>query len=569
MPMLDLSQFGLPTMPNGMLSPTGSFPPVPGLDEAALAQAAREAAAARLAAPQQRPVPPLPDVPAADTFGMPGGPMPFGSLAPQAEAPAAPALPPWLSEMAKAGPSKAGPPVSPMAPPIDPAALPPNSMPTSQLPLPDNVGPRTPLAPPGQPLDISPTATMAAPQPVAAPAPAPSSISLLDRLSAGSSNLGARHGLIPGIFDAITGFQTGQRMDPLGRQIQAENQTIAALVKKGLPPEIAQAAAKNPEILKQIIPQVFGPKQSQFTQIGEDFSGNKKFGFVDPVTKTVTDLAGNPITAGGSGGSSIPTGPDGMPIQGQALLAHLEKTDPTAAAGVKGIIAGDLNMGGRNLQKLGPLAELVDPTMKQFDYQTRAKTRLDFTSGKSAQELKAINTAIGHADQLAGISPKLGGMDIAPGVLNPLIQGYKRNTGDTAFQDAKRDWDTKAETLATEVSKALNGGTPHVADKEHWRGILAAASSPTERASALKSIMGVLQSRIESNVQTYNQGMGTNREGFTFLNPENKGKYERLLATGGVEQKREGASATAASPNAAPAPGKYVYDPATNKLVPQ
>jgi hypothetical protein len=220
-------------------------------------------------------------------------------------------------------------------------------------------------------------------------------------------------------------------------------------------------------------------------------------------------------------------------------MKALEKTDPLAAGGVKGILAGDLNAGGRNLQKLLPLAEMVDPTMKQFDYQSRAKTRTDYTSGSSAKEITAINTAIGHADQLAGISPKLGGTDIAPGILNPLSQSFKRNIGDTGFQDAKRDWDTKAETLATEVSKALNGGVPHVADKEHWRSILAAASSPTERSSALKSIMGVLESRLHAKAQAYSQGMGTTREPFSFLNPENEGKYQRLLATGSSEAPAE------------------------------
>lgn len=288
----------------------------------------------------------------------------------------------------------------------------------------------------------------------------------------------------------------------------------------------------------------------QFTQVGEDMLGNKKFGFVDSAARKVTDIGGNPIGGPGAsaGAGNIPVGPDGQPLQGQELLKNLEKNDPMAAAAVKGVIAGDINAGGRNLQKVLPLAELVDPTMKQFDYQTRSKTRLDFTSGKSAQELKAINTAIGHADQLAAISPKLGGTDYAPGIINPITQSFKRNTGDTAFQDSKRDWDTKAETLATEVSKALNGGTPHVADKEHWRGILQAASSPTERASALKSIMGVLQSRIESNAQTYNQGMGTNREGFSFLNKENAAKYQRLLETGGADAKPADAAPAAAAP---------------------
>src|SRR5882672_10560722 len=283
MPMLDLSQLGLPTMPNGMLSsPTGVFPPT---EQEIAEQKRRAAAIAGASAPEfagmdLSPSPayqaPTFQAPPVNTIGMTGGASPFGSLAPSMDAtpaaPAAPTLPPWLSEMASAGPSRAGPPVQPMAPPVDPAALPPNAAPTSgmappmdirpQVPLPDNVGPRVPLNAP----QVQPAAPDAAP-------PAAPGVSLLDRLSAASHNLGARPGL-PGIFDAISGAQTGTRMDPVGRQLQAENQTVQALIKKGIEPDMASAISKNPTLLQQIVPQLFGPKKYEHVMMKDAF-GNE------------------------------------------------------------------------------------------------------------------------------------------------------------------------------------------------------------------------------------------------------------------------------------------------------
>jgi hypothetical protein len=49
-------------------------------------------------------------------------------------------------------------------------------------------------------------------------------------------------------------------------------------------------------------------------------------------------------------------------------------------------------------------------------------------------------------------------VNVLPGVINPIIQGYKRNTGNAEYQVARKDWDATSETLSTEIAKALNGG---------------------------------------------------------------------------------------------------------------
>lgn len=156
------------------------------------------------------------------------------------------ALPPWLAEQTSA-PVGLGAPMGLSGP-----------VPTPQ--------PRPANAPPAMPVDdgnvLPPNSTPATnipsvPQQASGAPPTPG---LLDRLSAASHNLSAKPGL-PGIFDAISGIQSGARTDPRGQQIQAQNQTFAALVKRGMDPDVASAVISNPEMLKQVLPSLFGGKK--------------------------------------------------------------------------------------------------------------------------------------------------------------------------------------------------------------------------------------------------------------------------------------------------------------------
>src|SRR6185312_2875334 len=83
-------------------------------------------------------------------------------------------------------------------------------------------------------------------QPVSSTAPT-SSPSFGDRAVAALANFGAG-GRAGGLFGALTGAieggATGQRFDPMGMQ----NQTVQALMAKGLSQQEAQLAANNPTI---------------------------------------------------------------------------------------------------------------------------------------------------------------------------------------------------------------------------------------------------------------------------------------------------------------------------------
>jgi hypothetical protein len=278
--------------------------------------------------------------------------------------------------------------------------------------------------------------------------------------------------------------------------------TLTWLQNKGYTPDEAKTLISNPTMLAQVAPQLLGAKQAQFTQIGEDMLGNKKFGFVDPVRRTVTDLAGNPITAGSGGGTMIPTGSDGNPLSGQALLQHLEKTDPVTAAGIKGLISGDLNAGGRNLQKLAPIAQLVDPSFSMMEFPKRVAALKNYTSGKQFQELQALNTVAGHLDDLSKAADKLDNTSFP--LINQAKNFFAQNTGHPEVDV----FNTTKQAVTNELSKAYRGGHVTEGDVHEWQSNISAAKSPEQLRAVVGKMNDLLMSKRQALEDGYRSSMG-------------------------------------------------------------
>ncbi|MBP1091953.1 hypothetical protein [Bradyrhizobium diazoefficiens] len=77
----------------------------------------------------------------------------------------------------------------------------------------------------------------------------------LDKINAGLQSVGNG--------GSIIGALTGNYTDPVTRGNQALNMTQRALVARGVDPQVAQAAALNPELMKTLVTQAFGPKTIQ------------------------------------------------------------------------------------------------------------------------------------------------------------------------------------------------------------------------------------------------------------------------------------------------------------------
>lgn len=291
-----------------------------------------------------------------------------------------------------------------------------------------------------------------------------------------------------------------------------------------------------------------------------------------PVAETgkAPTLANNPELA-------LPdTGPNSgvlAGLQGEDYLAALHESDPATALNVRAIGEGRAPYPNGQIMRT-PYGRYITgainqayPNMTASDFHTRQKTSDDFKSGMSARAVRAANQAILHANTALDASEKLGGLDTLP-VLNTPLNAIKGQFS-TDFQTHKAHYEGAIAALSTELAKSFAGKAPALAEIEHWRANSLAADSPTTRRANLQIGMKLLNGALESLVDQYNRGMLTNSEAMDLLAPHNREIMTRIMTgekpvttkTGGYTGKGEAASAP-------PAPGNYVYDPATKQLVP-
>ena len=241
--------------------------------------------------------------------------------------------------------------------------------------------------------------------------------------------------------------------------------------------------------------------KTQWGVIGHDIAGNPQYGWINPQNRTISIPGGE---AGGSmmGTIGYPKDAQGNPLQGQELLAHLKKTDPTAAAMVQAIVRGDAGVSGsRNLQKYMPIAELVDPTLKQYNYDTRKATALDFTSkGKSGMNIKSLETVGGHINNMADAFDKVGNTSI------PFINAIKNAATTATGGGAPGAFETYATGVANELGSVFRSYGMSDSEIKSWRDKITTSASPEQFKSNMSALVDMLKTRREVIAEQHRNG---------------------------------------------------------------
>jgi hypothetical protein len=211
-----------------------------------------------------------------------------------------------------------------------------------------------------------------------------------DRLLAGLQSFGGSGSLLGGISNAITGFSTGQRSDPVGQQKQALQAQYRALIPI-LGEQRAALAVLNPEIGKAMVSQALAGKQYAFTTapdgtvirtdahagtaepvyqaglkptfdvIGEQ-DGQKTYGWIDPGKRTVSPYQ----SPGGATEDKGVMGPDGR------LIPYPEGVDRPTFRKEISKIAADAAGGKKSevqakSEKFGNKMELAEKNLKSIE----------------------------------------------------------------------------------------------------------------------------------------------------------------------------------------------------------
>lgn len=237
--------------------------------------------------------------------------------------------------------------------------------------------------------------------------------------------------------------------------------------------------------------------------------------------------------AGSSGNAAIPSTP-APNAQGRTVNEHaLDGLPGPAAEMVKGMVEGRISPpGAYAMSRPGsiwlPLMQKAlqyDPTFDETSWAGRVATRKDFTAGDSAKAITIMNTALGHADNLAGAFDTLNNNGGFGTLLNAPENWIEKQFGDANVTNAQE----AVGALASEARKvfAASGGG-NLTELENWEKNFPMNGSPAQQKGALQQFGNLLDSRLSSLSDQYNRGMGVTGDQVKILTPEGAAAFQHL-----------------------------------------
>jgi len=175
-----------------------------------------------------------------------------------------------------------------------------------------------------------------------------------------------------------------------------------------------------------------------------------------------------------------------------------------------------------------------DPSFDTANPQSRAKTRVDFTSGASAKNVTALNTVVGHLDGLdkaIDALPNVGGFPGAK-LVNKIERGYA-NQAQNATAGDYADFENKKTAVANELTRVFRQSGGAEADIQDWKAKLDGADSKATLKKVVRSMAELINSRLEALGEQYKQGLGVSKDPITLLTPDKQKAFNRMMGMSG------------------------------------
>lgn len=266
-----------------------------------------------------------------------------------------------------------------------------------------------------------------------------------------------------------------------------------------------------------------------------DQFGNPLGGFVDATKGTVQLIGpnGKPIDSTqdqSTQGNALPTGEDFLKTQPKPVADQVK----ALAEGRMAFPAG-FALKSPYWQHMIQMVSQYDPQFDAVNYNARAKTRADFTSGKSAQSINALNTVIGHMQTLSDAADKL---DNTPyPAWNSVTNTLASATGDPRI----KQFDATKKAVIDELTRVYRGTGGSEGDIKMWGDQISAANSPQQLHGVIGQIGDLLDSKLQALGAQYKQGMGTTEMPIQLVTPHAASALDVLRKRAGGTSQAQGA----------------------------
>lgn len=173
-------------------------------------------------------------------------------------------------------------------------------------------------------------------------------------------------------------------------------------------------------------------------------------------------------------------------------------------------------------QKMITMVSQYDPTFDAVNYNARSQTRKGFTSGVEGRNVTAINTAIGHLNDLSDAADGLDNSAFTP--YNTISNYLINKAGDPRVQR----FESAKNAVIDELSRVFKGSQTSEQDINRWRTTLEASNSPEQLHGVIDQMVSLLGSRISALGEQYDKGMGTTEQGLNLLTTKSRMLLDRL-----------------------------------------
>lgn len=220
-------------------------------------------------------------------------------------------------------------------------------------------------------------------------------------------------------------------------------------------------------------------------------------------------------------GDTTKTGEDYLATLPRALAAQVRMLSEGRMAMPTG--AGQRSAAARELVAA---AAQYDPTMDAANVATRIATRKDFTSGKSAQNITALNTALGHIGSLWQASQALGNRTIP--AWNGIANWAESQGGDPRVNN----FNMARNAVVDELTRVFRGTGGSESDIQAWKDNINSSQSPEQLRASVGKAVELLNSRLESLGAQYNRGMSRSDQPISLLAPHAQSVFNALKEGG-------------------------------------